>query len=114
MGVVTALVFMGLGGGTPVGGVTTDTVAADALVGGGNEGAAEAVADILDFTLSGRSFPVTGRMISNGFNVSVCSSAQLDTAAASDCRLARCCEALSRSFSRLAGPFFRRFLGGLW
>ena len=69
-------------------------VAADVLVGGDNEDAAESVADILDLTLRGTSFPVMGRIISRGFNVSVCSSAQLDTAAASDFMRARCCAAL--------------------
>ena len=54
-----------LGGGAPVGGVATEAVAADALVGGGNEGAAEAAAEVLDFSLIGRSFPVTGRMTSD-------------------------------------------------
>ena len=54
-----------LGGGAPVGNVATEAVAADVLVGGGNEGAAKAAAEVLDFSLIGRSLPVTGRMTSD-------------------------------------------------
>ena len=60
MGVVTALIFMGqhvLAGGAPVGGVATGAVAADVGgAGGGEVGAAEAVAEILDFTKVGEVF----------------------------------------------------------
>ena len=76
LAVVETLVFMGktvLGGGVPVGGVATEAAAADALGGGGKEDAAEAAAEIFDFCLTKRSFPVTGRTISEGLNVSVCS-----------------------------------------
>jgi hypothetical protein len=66
LAVVETLVFMGktvLGGGAPVGGVATEAAAAD--VGGDNEDAAEVAAEIFDFCLTGRSFPVT----SEGLNV---------------------------------------------
>ena len=98
-------------GGAPVGGVATGAVEADVGgVGWGKVGAAEAVAEILDFPQSGRSLPVNGRATS-WLTGSVCSSVQLETAASSDCSLARCCSALARSFARRAGLFFRRFLG---
>ena len=77
----------GLGDGAPdLGNFATDTVTGEALVGGGKEGAAaEAAAGFLKYSLIGRSFPVIGRMTSD---VWIVSSAQLETAAALDCRLA--------------------------
>ena len=117
MGVVTFLIFMGqnvLGGGAPVGGIATEAVVADiGGAGAGKVGAPEAVADILDFPQSGRSFPVKGRATPCLIG-SVCSSVQLETAASSDCRLTQCCSAHARSFAQRAGPFLQHFLGRWW
>ena len=114
MGVVTFLIFIGqnvLGGGAPVGGVATGSVAADVGgAAGGRVGAAEAAAEVLGLPQSWRSFPVKGRATSCLIG-SVFSAVELETAASLDCRLVRCCSALARSFARRAGPFLRLFLG---